>query len=76
MRVMTSDSGSVLADAGRETGPLIKKLTLEFVQNTRGEGVSFGETRRERERLPLQPQMVLGLGLQVWLLHHGKVLEL
>jgi hypothetical protein len=49
MRVMTSDPGSVLADAGRETGPLIKKLALELVQNARDEGVSFRETRRERE---------------------------
>ena len=35
MRVMTSDLGSVLADAGRETGQLFKKLPLELVQKTR-----------------------------------------
>ena len=56
MQVMTSDPASVLADAGRETGLLIKKLTLELVQNARGEGVSFREIRREREGFPLQLQ--------------------
>ena len=49
MRVMASDQESVLADAGRETGPLLKKLALKLVQNARDEGVSFREERRERE---------------------------
>ena len=55
---------------------MIKKLTLELVQNARGRGVGFGEIRKERVRLPLQLQMVLDLGLHMWLLRHGKVLEL
>ena len=38
---MTSDPGCVLANAGHETGPSIKKLALELVQNTRDNGVSF-----------------------------------
>ena len=52
----------------------VQEVGIELVQNAHDEGVSFREKRREREGLLLQP--VLGLGLQMCLLRHGKVMEL
>lgn len=49
-RVMTSDSGSILVDQGRDAGPLIRRLALELVQTTRDEHVIFREPRERRER--------------------------
>ncbi|KAJ6578067.1 rab-GTPase-TBC domain-containing protein [Mycena capillaripes] len=47
-RVMTADPASVLADAGRETGPLIARLALELIRNARDENIVFREPGRER----------------------------
>lgn len=47
-RVMTSDPSSILADQGKETGPLIASLALGLIKNARDEGVTFRE-RRERK---------------------------
>ena len=48
-RVMTSDPGSILADQGSETSPLIARLALELVKNTRDEGVVFRERTKEKK---------------------------
>ncbi|KAF8642048.1 hypothetical protein AX16_009714, partial [Volvariella volvacea WC 439] len=42
-RVMTNDPGSILADQGRESGELIKKLAMELIRNAREKGVVFRE---------------------------------
>ncbi|KAG2145330.1 rab-GTPase-TBC domain-containing protein [Suillus bovinus] len=49
-RVMTSDPGSILADHGRETSPLIAQLALELVRRARDEHVSFREPQKLREK--------------------------
>ncbi|PPQ73760.1 hypothetical protein CVT26_011878 [Gymnopilus dilepis] len=40
-RVMSSDPSSILADQGRDTGPLIQRLAMELIKNARDEGVTF-----------------------------------
>lgn len=47
-RVMTSDPSSILADQGRETGPLIAKLALELIKTARDESIQFRERPKER----------------------------
>ena len=49
-RVMTSDPGSILADQGRDTSPLIAQLALELIRNARDRGVVFRERPKERTR--------------------------
>jgi hypothetical protein len=48
-RVMTSDPGSILADQGNETGPLIAKLALKLVKNARDAGIIFAERPKEKK---------------------------
>ncbi|KAL4262497.1 Rab-GAP TBC domain-containing protein [Pleurotus pulmonarius] len=48
-RVMTSDAASILADQGRETGPLIARLAFELVQNARDGGVVFRDKPKEKK---------------------------
>lgn len=48
-RVMTSDPASILADQGKDTGPLVAKLALELVRNAREEGLDVRERPRERK---------------------------
>ena len=46
---MTSDPGSILADQGRDTSPLIAQLALELIRNARDQGVVFRERPKERK---------------------------
>jgi hypothetical protein len=48
-RVMTSDPGSVLADQGRDTGPLVAKLAMELIKNARDEAIMFHERPKDRK---------------------------
>ncbi|KAJ8453820.1 hypothetical protein ONZ45_g19555 [Pleurotus djamor] len=48
-RVMTSDPASILADQGRETGPLIARLAYELVRNTRDEGIVFKDKPKDKK---------------------------
>jgi hypothetical protein len=48
-RVMTSDPGSVLADQGRDTGPLVAKLAMELIKNARDEAIIFHERPKDRK---------------------------
>lgn len=52
-RVMTSDPGSVLADQGRDTGPLVAKLAMELIKNARDEAVMFHERPKDRKDIKL-----------------------
>jgi hypothetical protein len=47
-RVMSSDPSSILSDQGRDTGPLIARLSMELIKNARDEGVIFRERAKER----------------------------
>lgn len=47
-RVMSSDPSSILSDQGRDTGPLIARLSMELIKNARDEGVIFRERPKER----------------------------
>ena len=47
-RVMTSDPSSVLADQGRDTGPLVAKLAMELIKNARDEAIMFRERPKDR----------------------------
>jgi len=46
---MTSDPGSILADQGQDTGPLIARLALELIKNARDQGVVFRERHKDRK---------------------------
>ncbi|KAJ7149845.1 rab-GTPase-TBC domain-containing protein [Mycena crocata] len=59
-RVMTSDPASVLADQGRDTGPLVARLALELVRNARDEGIIFRAPTRERQRRALELDIAAG----------------
>ena len=48
-RVMTSDPSSVLADQGRDTGPLVAKLAMELIKNARDEAIMFHERPKDRK---------------------------
>ena len=48
-RVMTSDPGSVLADQGRDTGPLVARLAMELIKNARDEAIIFRERPKDRK---------------------------
>ena len=48
-RVMTSDPGSILADQGRDTGPLVAKLAMELIKNARDEAIIFRERPKDRK---------------------------
>ena len=48
-RVMTSDPGSILADQGRDTGPLVAKLAMELIKNARDEAIMFHERPKDRK---------------------------
>jgi hypothetical protein len=48
-RVMTSDPGSILADQGRDTGPLVAKLAMELIKNARDEAIIFDERPKDRK---------------------------
>ena len=48
-RVMTSDPGSVLADQGRDTGPLVAKLAMDLIKNARDEAIMFHERPKDRK---------------------------
>lgn len=47
-RVMSSDPSSILSDQGRDTGPLIARLSMELIKNARDEGVIFRERPKDR----------------------------
>jgi len=47
-RVMSSDPSSILSDQGRDTGPLIARLSMELIKNARDEGIIFRERAKER----------------------------
>ncbi|KAI0763332.1 TBC-domain-containing protein [Trametes elegans] len=50
-RVMTTDPGSILADQGRETSPVIAQMAFELVRNAREEKLDFRQRPKEkRER--------------------------
>ncbi|TFY78596.1 hypothetical protein EWM64_g5421 [Hericium alpestre] len=50
-RVMTTDAGSILADGGRDTGPLVARLALELVKHAREVALDIRELPKEkRER--------------------------
>ena len=46
---MTSDPGSILADQGRDTGPLVAQLALQLIRNARDQGVVFRDRPKERK---------------------------
>ena len=48
-RVMTSDPASVLADQGRETGPLVARLALQLISHARDKEISFRERPKEKK---------------------------
>jgi hypothetical protein len=48
-RVMTSDPASILADQGRETGPLVARLALELIKNARDNEINFRERPKEKK---------------------------
>ena len=48
-RVMTSDPSSVLADQGRDTGPLVAKLAMELIKNARDEAIMFRDRPKDRK---------------------------
>ncbi|KAF8813556.1 TBC-domain-containing protein [Phlegmacium glaucopus] len=48
-RVMTSDPSSVLADQGRDTGPLVAKLAMDLIKNARDAAVTFHERPKDRK---------------------------
>jgi small G protein signaling modulator 3 len=48
-RVMTSDASSILADGGKETGPLVKELAFALVSGARKENLILREKPRERK---------------------------
>jgi small G protein signaling modulator 3 len=50
-RVMTSDPASILADQGRETGPLIARLALDLIKNARDNDIDFQERPKEKKEL-------------------------
>lgn len=47
-RVMTAGPGSILADQGRETGPLVSQLAFDLIKNARDRGVTFHERVKDR----------------------------
>ncbi|KDR78593.1 hypothetical protein GALMADRAFT_244042 [Galerina marginata CBS 339.88] len=50
-RVMSSDPSSILADQGRDTGPLVAQLAMELIRNARDEGVVFRNRPKDRKDL-------------------------
>jgi len=46
---MTSEPSSVLADQGRDTGPLVAKLAMELIKNVRDEETTFRERPKDRK---------------------------
>ena len=48
---MTSDPGSILADQGRDTGPLVAKLAMELIKNARDEAILFHERPKDRKEI-------------------------
>ncbi|PPQ84156.1 hypothetical protein CVT25_002022 [Psilocybe cyanescens] len=53
-RVMSSDPNSILADQGKDTGPLIARLAMELVKNARDERITFRERPKERKETKLE----------------------
>ncbi|CDO75118.1 hypothetical protein BN946_scf185010.g43 [Trametes cinnabarina] len=48
-RVMTSDPGSILADQGRETSPVIAQMAFELVRNAREEKLDVRERPKDKK---------------------------
>ena len=58
-RVMTAEPGSILADQGRETGPLVSQLAFDLIKNARDRGVTFHERVKDRRELKQEAGVAL-----------------